>query len=176
MTPIAQPRRDLWIAYLAAAGIAVHVLEATLPGPGPWFKVGLANIFALVAFFKLGWRAAAAVSLIRVFAGSLALGTFLSPTFLMSLSGACGAILIMGVMAWLPWRWGPVGISLPASLAHMGCQIIAAHFVIIGHSGLFLALPFFLAGSWITGLLNGILAFIILDRLDNVWNILDEPI
>ena len=82
--PGSSSRRFLLIGYLAAAGVAVHVLESALPGLGPWFKPGLANIFTLAAFFLLDMKAAAAVALIRVLVGSLVLGTFLSPAFLMS--------------------------------------------------------------------------------------------
>lgn len=157
-------RRRLLIAYLAAAAIAAHLLEAVLPGPGPWFKPGLANIFTLVAFFALDWRAAAAVSAIRVLAGSLALGTFLSPTFLLSAAGAAGAVATLALGGVLPWRLGPVGMSLVASLAHMAAQVTVAAWIVVGHPGLLTALPWFLAGSWVTGILNGILAFLILER------------
>jgi heptaprenyl diphosphate synthase len=159
-------RPDLLIAYFAAAAVAAHVLEAAIPGPGPWFKMGLANIFTLVAFFHLGWSAAAIVSIIRVVAGSLALGTFLSPTFFLSFSGAAGAVLIMGMLSYLPFKIGPVGVSILASLAHMVSQVVVAWILIIGHDGIFLALPWFLIGSWFTGLLNGLLAFLILKRIE----------
>ena len=158
-------REDLLTAHLAAAAIAAHVLEAALPGPGPWFKVGLANTFTLVALFHIGWRAALVVSLIRVLAGSMALGTFLSPTFFLSLSGALAAVGVMGVARLMPLRFGPVGVSLLAALAHMSAQVSTAYLLIIGHAGLFLALPWFLAGSWVTGILNGLIAFLILERL-----------
>ncbi|MBF0359179.1 MAG: Gx transporter family protein [Magnetococcales bacterium] len=158
-------RPDLLIAYLAAAAVAAHVLEAALPGPGPWFKMGLANIFTLVAFFHLGFSAAAMVSIIRVVAGSLALGTFLSPTFFLSFAGAAGAVLVMWLLSLFPFKIGPVGVSILASLAHMASQVVAAWFLIIGHDGIFLALPWFLIGSWFTGLLNGLLAYTVLTRV-----------
>lgn len=158
-------RPDLLIAYLAAAAVAAHLLEMIFPSPGPWFKVGLANLFSLVALFHLGWRAAWAVTLIRVLAGSLALGTFLSPTFFMSFSGAVGAMLVMGLAVRLPFGIGPVGVSLLSSLAHMSCQVLMAWLVIIGHDGILLALPWLLVGAWFTGLFNGLLAFLVLTRL-----------
>lgn len=159
------PRADLLITWLAAAAVAVHVLEAALPGPGPFFKPGLANVFTLVAFLQLGWRAAVAVALMRVVAGSLVLGTFLTPTFLLSLSGAMAAVATLALARLPGVRLGPVGLSLLASLAHMTAQVTVAAGVIVGHPGLLLALPWFLVGSWITGLLNGLLAFLILERM-----------
>lgn len=160
-------RPDLLISYFAAAAVAAHILEAAIPGPGPWFKMGLANIFTLVAFFHLGFRAAAMVSIIRVLAGSLALGTFLSPTFFLSLSGALGAVVLMGIAQYFPFKTGPIGISILASMAHMASQVVMAWLLIIGHDGIFLALPWFLVASWFTGLLNGVLAYLILGRIND---------
>ncbi|MBF0447698.1 MAG: Gx transporter family protein [Magnetococcales bacterium] len=159
-------RPDLLIAYLAAASVVAHVLEAALPGPGPWFKLGLANIFTLVAFFHIGWRGAALVSLIRVLAGSLALGTFLSPTFFLSFSGAIAAVSVLGIASFVPVKIGPVGLSILASLAHMSSQVLVAWWLIVGHDGLFLILPWFLIGAWISGLLTGLLAYLILTRIE----------
>lgn len=166
MTPL---RRQLIIAYLAAMAVVAHLLESALPGLGPWFKPGFANVFTLIAFLHLGWHAAVEVSMIRVFAGSLALGSFLSPTFFLSFSGAVGAVGVLGLIRLLPAiSLGPVGLSLLASLAHMGAQVTAAWFLMIRHHGIFLALPWFLLGSWITGLFNGLLAFLALERLSAI--------
>ena len=180
-----QPRHELLMAYLSAAAVVAHILEAALPGLGPWFKPGLANTFTLVAFFQLGWKAAAGVAMIRVLAGSLALGTFFSPTFFLSLSGATGAVLTLGMIHLLPCKvylpthpsqsrnepqdtpsgLGPVGVSLLSAMVHMLFQVLVAWLLIIGHSSIFLALPWFLVGSWLTGIFNGLLAFLILERL-----------
>ncbi|MEO5340610.1 MAG: Gx transporter family protein [Magnetococcus sp. MYC-9] len=181
---IVQPRGELLIAYLAAAAVGTHLLETALPGMGPWFKPGLANTFTLVAYFQLGWRAAAGVTLIRVLAGSIILGTFLSPTFLMSVSGAAGALLTLRLLSVVQkpgtpdsrheitrhavvrgLGLGPVGVSVLTSLAHIVCQVLAAWLFILGHAGVFLLLPWFLFGSWLTGIVNGLLAFLILERL-----------
>lgn len=167
-------RQELLVAYLAAAAVAAHLLEAALPGPGPWFKPGLANVFTLVAFFRFGWRAAVAVTLIRILAGSLALGSLFTPGFFLGLSGATGAVLVLGVVRLLPAGLGPVGVSLLAAMAHMCAQVVAAWGLIIGHAGIFSALPWFLAGSWCTGILNGLLAFLLLERLDRHRHLLQE--
>ncbi|MBF0178425.1 MAG: Gx transporter family protein [Magnetococcales bacterium] len=166
-------RRDLLVAYLAAAALAAHLLEAVAPGPGPWFKPGLANVFALVAFFRFGWRAAVSVTLIRVVAGSMVLGTLFSPTFLLSFCGAVGAMAAMGLADMSPARLGPVGVSLLAALAHMLAQTVAAWLLVIGHAGILTALPWFLAGSWITGIMNGLLTFLLLERFDRHQRLLD---
>ncbi|MBF0349094.1 MAG: Gx transporter family protein [Magnetococcales bacterium] len=158
-------RPELYVVYWAAAAVTAHVLESGLPYPGPWFKPGLANIFVLVAWLQLGWRVALGVSMLRVLASSLILGTFLSPTFFLSLSGALGAFMAMAVIDFTRLGAGPVGFSIPASLAHMTAQVVVAYFMILHHPGVFTALPWFLIGSWLTGLFNGWVACLILQRL-----------
>lgn len=174
LTNISPLRRRLLLGYLAAAAIVAHVLESALPGLGPFFKVGLANTFTLLAYFQLSLRAATAVSLIRVFAGSLFLGTFLSPTFFLSLSGALGAVAAIGAFGALPVRLGPVGLSLLAALSHMTAQVVMAWLLIIQHPGIFQLLPWLLLGSWAAGVLNGLIAKMILDHFQKLKPILEN--
>ncbi|MBF0110975.1 MAG: Gx transporter family protein [Magnetococcales bacterium] len=167
-------RPELYVVYWAAAAVTAHLFESGLPVPGPWFKPGLANIFVLVAWFQLGWRAAVGVSLLRVFAASLILGTFLSPTFFLSLSGAIGSLLAMGLMETFRLTPGPIAQSIPASMVHMTAQVTVAYFMILDHPGIFSALPWFLVGSWLTGFFNGWIACSILQRLED--KVLDHEV
>jgi heptaprenyl diphosphate synthase len=178
------PRRELLIAYLAAAAACTHLFEAALPALGPWFKPGLANTFTIVALYWLGLGAAIAVTFIRVLVSSLLMGTLLSPTFMMSASGAIGVVLVLSLIAPLhkqtalahlgntqehswqkAWLLGPIGTSLLCSMAHIIMQVLAAWLLVIGHSGIWLILPWLLVGSWLTGIINGFLAYAILSRL-----------
>jgi heptaprenyl diphosphate synthase len=88
---------DHRIAQLAAAAIGLSLIDAAIPMPLPGVKPGLANIVTLIVLARYGWVAAAWVSGLRVFAGSLLLGYFLSPGFFMSLSGALCSLL---TLAW----------------------------------------------------------------------------
>ncbi|MBF0611652.1 MAG: Gx transporter family protein [Magnetococcales bacterium] len=155
--------KDLAVAMLAAASVAVHLLEAALPSLGPWFKPGLANIFTLVALLTLGWRAALAVSLLRVVVASLLLGTLFSPTFFFSLAGALGAVAMLALTS--RSSLGVVGLSTLASLAHMTAQVAMGQWLFFSNAALFSALPWFLIGAWLTGVVNGLLAFVILEKL-----------
>ncbi len=140
--------------------VGVHVLEGAFPPLLPGVKPGLANVFTVVALCHLGWSAASWVCLLRIFAGSLVLGTFLTPTFILSLSGGLAGILVLRV-AWLSvWRrhFGPVGYSLLSSLAHVGAQIVVVYLFFLPHAGLFRLLPILCACALFFGLLNGILS------------------
>ena len=77
---------DHRIALLAALAISIHIIESAFPSPLPGVKPGLANVITLFTFIRYGWQTALQVSLLRVVISSLLLGTFLSPTFLLSLS------------------------------------------------------------------------------------------
>ena len=86
---------DHRIAKLAAFAIVLHMLEAIVPSPLPGVKPGIANIVTLYVLYQYGFGAAAWVSILRVFASSLLMGQFLSPTFVLSLSGA---IVSLGIL------------------------------------------------------------------------------
>ena len=151
--------RDRAIAALAAIAIGVQVLEAAIPSPIPGMKPGLANIVTLVALLTLGWRAAVAVTLIRVAGSSLLLGTLLSPAFWLSLSGALAALAMLVLLTPLaPRHVGATGLAIAAAMAHVGGQFLLAWAVIIPHPNLPLILPPLLLAGLITGAVTGILA------------------
>ncbi|MFQ5488479.1 MAG: Gx transporter family protein, partial [Gammaproteobacteria bacterium] len=115
---ITTTRQDHRIAWLTALAIAIHIAESVLPSPLPGVKPGLANVVTLTVLFLYGWSAAVWVSLLRVLVGSLLIGTFLTPTFALSLSGALASLVVLGLGTLLPGRGlGPVGFALLASLA-----------------------------------------------------------
>ena len=72
---------DHRIAQLAAAAIGLALIDAAIPLPLPGVKPGLSNIVTLIVLARYGWAAAVWVSALRVMAGGLLLGQFLSPDF-----------------------------------------------------------------------------------------------
>jgi len=179
-TTLLRPEReDLQVAALAALAVALHVLETALPSPVPGMKPGLANVVTVLALVRFGWRTAAWVGALRVLVGSLLLGTFLSPTFILSAAGATGALVVLGLAARLvgiaprgrgagqhdgPGRGlSPLGLSLAAALAHMGAQLGVAWLLFVPHPAfLYLAAPLMTAAAAF-GTLSGIIAWRILE-------------
>lgn len=154
---------DHRIAWLTALAIGIHLLEAALPSPLPGVKPGLANVITIVVLVQFGWPSAAWVSLLRVLCGSLLLGTFLSPTFFLSLAGALASVAALWCASRLPGRgFGPIGLSLLAALAHMSGQFFTAYGLFIPHPGLWALLPILLTAAVLFGLLSGIIATIML--------------
>lgn len=149
---------DIRVARLAALAIVLAVMEAGVPSPIPGIKPGLANIVTLLALERLGWRAAAWVSLLRVFGSGLALGGIFSPGFAMSVTGALASLAMLGVVQWLPRRWfGAVSLSVLAACAHIGGQLLLARLWLIPHAGLIYLLPLFASAAWVFGLVNGLI-------------------
>jgi heptaprenyl diphosphate synthase len=157
---------DHRIAQLAAAAIGLSLIDAAIPLPLPGIKPGLANIVTLIVLARYGWIAAAWVSGLRIFAGSLLLGYFLSPGFFMSLTGALFSLLTLALAIRLPRRYfGPVSWSVLAAFAHIGGQLLLARWWLIPHDGLFLLLPFFAVAALVFGIINGLIAARLLEEL-----------
>ena len=156
---------DRRIATLAAAAVGLTLVEAAIPLPLPGIKPGLANIVTLVVLYQFGWRAAVWVSLLRIVAGGLALGTFLTPTFMMSLSGGLASLLVLGLLVRLPRRlFGPVGLSVLAAFAHIGAQLGVVSVWLMPGVNLVPLLALFLAAAWLSGLVNGLVVAGLLEK------------
>lgn len=150
---------DHRIARLAAFAIGLSLAEAALPSPLPGVKPGLANIITLLVLQRFGWRAAAWVTLLRVVAGSLLLGTFLSPGFALSFSGALLSLIVLGAACRLPASlFGPVTHSILAAFAHIAAQLAVVYFWLIPHAGVLYLAPVFAVAALLFGIVNGLVA------------------
>ncbi len=148
---------DHRVAKLAALAIGLHLLESIMPSPLPGVKPGIANIVTLFVLYRFDFATAAWVSLLRVFATSLLLGNFLSPTFALSLGGAIMSLGVLGLAQYLPRPYfGPVSLSILAAFAHMIGQLMLVRLWLIPHAGLAYLVPLFMAAALLFGLINGI--------------------
>ncbi len=157
---------DHRVAWLATAAVGLSLVDAAIPSPLPGVKPGLANIVILIVLLRYGWGTAVWVSLLRVLAGSLLFGQFLAPGFFLALSGALCSLAMLYAARHLPGRWfGPVSLSILASFAHIGGQILLARAWLIPHDGVFLLTPLFALAALIFGTLNGLIAAKLLTEL-----------
>lgn len=159
-------RDDYLVAGLAALAIVIHIAESVLPMPLPGVKPGLANVVTVAALLLYGWRVALWVGLLRVVVGSIVIGTFLSPSFVLSLSGAAAALAAIGLMrALAPAAFGPVGYCLAAAMAHMAAQFFAAYLLFIPHPALLGLLPLLMTLALCFGLTSGIIVHATMTQL-----------
>jgi heptaprenyl diphosphate synthase len=156
---------DHRVARLAALAIGLHLIESIVPSPLPGVKPGIANIVTLYVLYKFDFATAAWVSLLRVFAGSMLLGQFLSPTFILSLSGALTSLLVLALAIKLPKKWfGAVSLSIFAAFAHIAGQLIVVRLWLIPHAGVAYLIPLFAAAALVFGLVNGLITAALLDN------------
>lgn len=166
MIPLTPTREDYLIAWLSAAAIMVHIFESALPSFIPGLKPGLANIITISVLCLYGFRIAAWVSVLRVLVGSMLIGTFLSPTFFLSVSGALTSLLVLWLATRLPSHtFSAIGYSLLAAMAHMFGQFICAWLLFIPHDGLWRLFPVLMTVAVIVGIINGIISQKLVNRL-----------
>lgn len=150
---------DYRVARYATAAIVLSVAEAAIPLPLPGVKPGLANIIVLIVLTRHGWREAASVALLRVLMASLLMGQFLSPGFFLSLAGSLASLAMLGAANHLPRRWfGAISLSVLASFAHIGGQLLLARLWLVPHEGIWALTPVFGAAALCFGTLNGLIA------------------
>ncbi len=163
LTPTPEDHR---IAWLAALAIVIHIAESALPSPLPGIKPGLANVITVAVLIRYGWTTAAWVALLRVLVGSLLLGTFLSPTFVLSAGGALCSIVVLGLASRLPGRGlGPIGYCALAAQAHMAGQFALAYALFIPHAAMLHLLPILMSAALLFGVLSGIITGTMLKAL-----------
>ncbi len=166
MNTLTTTAEDHRIAWLAALAITIHIAESALPSPLPGIKPGLANMVTIATLCIYGLRTTAWVMLLRVVAGSLLLGTFLSPTFTLSFSGALASLLVLTVAHLLPAiRFGAVGYSLLAAMGHMSGQFAVAYWLFIPHPALLHLFPILMTAAVLFGLVSGIIVATMLKRI-----------
>ncbi len=176
-------REDHRVAWLAALAIVIHVAEAAIPSPMPGVKPGLANVITVAVFIEFGWGMALWVSLLRVLVGSLVIGSFLTPGFVLSLTGAGFSMAMLGLIRLLRGAdsdsslgLSALGICLLSALGHMVGQFYAAYLFFIPHPGMLTLLPVLMTLAAVFGLVSGIVTTLLLASLRNRMANSSEPI
>ena len=149
---------DHRIAKLSALAISLHLLEAIIPSPLPGVKPGIANIVTLYVLYEYDFATAAWVSLLRVFASSFLLGQFLTPTFMLSLSGALLSLITLALLYKLPKNYfSAISLSILAAFAHTAAQFIIVRLWLIPQAGVAYLVPIFAFAALVFGLVNGMI-------------------
>ena len=148
----------------AAAAMVLSYVESLIPVPFavPGIKIGLANIVALFLVMKLDWKAAGAVSLIRVVLSSLLFGNIASLAY--SLAGAFLSILAMALLK-KSSIFSAVGISIAGAVFHNAGQILAA-VIIMSSKEIIYWLPALIISGVVSGLAVGLAGAVLIKKID----------
>ncbi|MGD9158265.1 MAG: Gx transporter family protein [Desulfobacteraceae bacterium] len=163
------------VALFVALACVLQISESLIPHPVPGLRLGLANILTLTAMIMLGFRYALEITILRTILSSFIIGTFMSPGFILSFSGAVISTLIMGFffhVSGLKGRHGLsiIGISVIGAFSHNMIQLLLAYLILVRHSGIFIFFPWMSIGAVVMGYLVGIVARGVcqnLERLDS---------
>jgi heptaprenyl diphosphate synthase len=157
------------IALLSAYAVGLHSIEAFIPTPVPWLRLGLANIITLTTLCLYGLRAGMTVTLTRVFVRSLIAGTFLGPAFVMSLGGGVASTIVMwALISVFRKHLGIVSLSVFGALTHNIVQLFLAYFLFVRRiEAILIVSPVILLFGIITGIFNGIITNLIIKKIKN---------
>ncbi|MBM7623092.1 Gx transporter family protein [Sporohalobacter salinus] len=148
----------LYLALFAAIAVVLHLVETLIPMSVivPGAKLGLANAMVLLTLVLFGYKAGIKVLLLRIVISSFLLGTFMTTSFYLSLTGGLLSFGIMSIFyRYLSDKFSLVGISLVGAVVHNIGQIITAY-LIINNWGIFYYLPYLLFFSIPTGIFIGL--------------------
>ena len=151
------------LALLTALSMILSYIEGLLPAfvAIPGIKVGLANLAVVLALYRLGWREAICVSLVRVLCLSLLFGNAASLAY-----SIAGAALSLGGMVILKktMRFSPLSVSVTGGVLHNMGQLLMAC-VLLSTTALRYYLPFLLLGGILAGIVIGVISAILLKRI-----------
>lgn len=159
---MSKTRRLCLIAMLLAMAIVLNILESFIPVFIPGVKLGLANIIILIMLYEFKSIEAFLVDFLRILLVGLLRGSFMSPTFFMSLCGGMLSFLVMFLFSKLKF-FSPIGVSVLGAVSHATGQILIA-IVLLGTQAVVYYLPFIGILSILTGVFSGILTKVYLSK------------
>ena len=144
------------IAMLLAVAIVLSYLESFIPIWIPGVKLGFANVIILIMLYEFKFYEAGIVDILKILVVALIRGTFMSPTFFMSLSGGILSYIVMLLFSRIK-VFSIIGVSVLGSISH-GVGQIAVAIIIMSTQAVAYYLPFILLLSLGTGILSGFIA------------------
>ena len=160
----------LQISVLIAFASILQISETIIPYPLPGLRLGLANLIILLVLYFYGFKRALLVNVLRTIVSSIIIGTFLSPTFILSFLSAIVSICVMNFAYRFSlktpiFRLSLIGISITGAIAHNITQLLVAYFLLIKNIGIFHLLPYLLLSAVIMGSINGLIVLNVIRKI-----------
>ena len=150
-------------AFLTALALILSYLESLVPMSFavPGIKMGLPNIVIVFALYKLGFRPALCISLVRVLLVSILFGNVMSMAY-----SIAGAVLSLAVMAALRKcrKFSAVGVSVAGALGHNVGQVACAMLLLETGGLAYYLVPLCISGA-VAGIIIGIAGGIVVNRV-----------
>ena len=147
---------------LTALALVLSYLESLIPPLWvPGVKLGLPNLAVVFALYRLGWKDACAISLVRVVLVTLLFGNGAALAY--SIAGAALSLSLMGLLK-KTGKFSTVGVSVAGGVAHNAGQTLVA-MALLETSRLAWYLPVLWVSGTIAGVLIGIVSGVLVERV-----------
>ena len=151
------------LALAIALAMILSFVESQIPAfvAIPGVKIGLANIAVVFVLYKLGWKEAVLMSLVRVVMVSMLFGTLVSLFY-----SVAGAVLSLTGMVLLKKTglFSTVAVSVTGGVLHNVGQILMAC-LLLETNVIVYYLPFLILSGVIAGVVIGVVAAIMVNRV-----------
>ena len=128
--------------------------------------MGLGNLPVVLSLMSYGPLAALAVSVLKLFLGGLLSGTLANPVFFIGAGAGMCSWSVMSVARSVGGSvFSAVGLGIWGAVTHQLAQLVLAYWY-IGQWGVWTLLPVALLGGLISGILIGLLAHWVRNRLN----------
>ena len=166
-------KRLTMTALITAAALVTFTIEAAIPPLTPIYgiKLGLANVFTLVAVYLLGTKEGATVMFVRVTLGSLLVGQIMSYSYSLA-GGLLSFLAILVLKKFIPLNQLWVSSAICAVLHNVGQ--IAVAIAVTQTVQIVYYLPVLIISGLITGALTGFCASLVIKAIKPMSNKTDE--
>ena len=151
------------LALSIALAMILSFVESQIPAfvAIPGVKIGLANIAVVFVLYKLGWKEAVLISLVRVVMVSMLFGTLVSLFY-----SVAGAVLSLTGMVLLKRTglFSTVAVSVTGGVLHNVGQILMAC-LLLETNVIVYYLPFLILSGVIAGVVIGVVSAIMVNRV-----------
>ena len=159
------------LSLLIGLGLILFVFETLVPRPLPWLKPGFAHVATLVALYIYGNRAALIVVIIRIFLGSIIIGTLLNPTFVLSFFGGVISTLVMIIFKkYFSTIFSIFGISIIGAVVHNLIQLLLVEMIIVQKIEIFYLAPVMIFSAIFTGFVVALVSHLIISKIETLAN------
>ncbi len=159
-------KKVAFLGLLIALAMILSYIETLIPPfvPVPGIKLGLPNIAIIIVLYKVGWKEAICVSLIRVLLVSFMFGSVMS--LLYSLAGAILSFIVMLILMRINF-FSKVVVSVAGGVFHNIGQVIVACLV-TSTVQIVYYLPVLLISGTISGVIIGLIGIQVVKKLDKI--------
>ena len=153
-------------ALLTALALIFSYIEFLLPiNIGlPGIKIGLANIAAVMALYRMGPKYALAINVVRIALSALLFGNLISGIYAL-----CGGLVSLAGMVLLKKAglFSTAGVSMAGGVFHnLGQLMVAA--IAVSNFRMFIYFPVLVFTGIATGIATGIIAYVVIKKLSAV--------